>query len=227
MGDELEYLKAEFRAIVKEVDRSSPGVKKEFAVVVYRDIGDLYVTRGLNFTDSVNEVQEFIDRQDANGGGDYPEAVHTALNETLSRLSWSDRSRTGRMVFLVADAPAHDEEMAETFRAVTKFSDKGISIFPVAASGVMDTAEAMMRATALMTGGQYIFLTDDSGVGNSHAKPKHPCYNVEKLSEVMIRMINDKISGKKSQALARNIIRSVGGPNGQQCPNQQQYVRTW
>ena len=72
MGDELEYLKNEFESIVTEVNKSYPGVKKEYAFIVYRDQGDEYVTRGLNFTSEVNEVQEFISRQSANGGGDYP-----------------------------------------------------------------------------------------------------------------------------------------------------------
>lgn len=227
MGDELDYLQAELRSMVKEVNRTSPTVKKEFAIIVYRDEGDAYVTRGLNFTSDMNEVQSFIDRQDAAGGGDYPEAVHTALEETWRRLSWSSRPRTAKMAFLVADAPAHDDQMSETFRAVEKLADTGIVLYPVAASGVMDAAEAMMRAAALMTGGQYIFLTDDSGVGNSHALPKHPCYNVEKLKVVMTRMIKDRIAGKKSQAVASQIIRSVGSPNGQQCPFPQQYVRSW
>jgi hypothetical protein len=28
-----------------------------------------------------------------------------------------------------------------------------------------------MRAAALVTGGQYLFLTDDSGVGDAHGEP--------------------------------------------------------
>lgn len=227
MGDELAYIQAELRAIVAKVNRTHPGVAKEFAVIVYRDSQDEYVTRGLNFTTSLTEVQTFIDRQDANGGGDYPEAVHIAMQESIDRLSWSTSAQTAKMIFHVADAPAHDAAMDETFIAFSKIAEQGIAIYPVAASGVMDAAEAMMRAAAVLSGGQYIFLTDDSGVGLAHQAPKHPCYNVEKLGDIMVRMINDKISGKRSAPQLSSIIRTVGSQDGQQCPIKQQYVRTW
>jgi Mg-chelatase subunit ChlD len=227
MGDELSYIQAELRSIVASVQRDWPSVEKELAVIVYRDDGDDYVTRGITFTSDINAIQQFLDRQEAGGGGDYPEAVHVALQETVSRLDWSSDADTARMIFFVADAPAHDEQMSATFAAVRDFSEKGISIYPVAASGVMDVAEAMMRGAAVMTGGNYIFLTDDSGVGLSHAKPRHPCYNVEKLNHVMIRTIKDHIAGTRSQALASQIVRTVGSPNDQACPTSKQFVRTW
>lgn len=213
MGDELEYLKVEFKSIVAEIDRSYPGVKKEYAFIAYRDQSDEYVTRGLNFTTDVEEVQTFIRNQSAGGGGDYPEAVHTAFEEAYSRLNWNSSSDSARMLFHIADAPAHMEDMDSTFASVEKLIAAGVNVFPVAASGVQDVAEAMMRATALLSGGQYIFLTDDSGVGNAHAAPKHPCYDVEKLKNVMTRVIKDRISGSRTFPIAKNVIRHGGDRN--------------
>ncbi len=227
MGDELEYLKNEFESIVTEVNKSYPGVKKEYAFIVYRDQGDEYVTRGLNFTSEVNEVQEFISRQSANGGGDYPEAVHEALEEAFARLDWNSNNDSARMMFLIADAPAHMSEMQSTFLAVEKLADAGVNVFPVAASGVMDTAEAMMRATALMTGGKYIFLTDDSGVGLAHAAPKHPCYEVEKLKDIMVREIKDRIGGTRSFPIASSIIRHGGDRSTGLCRTNKKVVGQW
>lgn len=227
MGDELEYLKDEFKTIVAEINRSYPGVKKEYAFIAYRDQSDEYVTRGLNFTEDVDDVQAFIRNQSAGGGGDYPEAVHTALEEAYSRLTWNSNGDTARMLFHIADAPAHTEDMDSTFRSVEKLSDAGINVFPVAASGVLDVAEAMMRATALLTGGKYIFLTDDSGIGNAHAAPTHPCYDVEKLKNVMVRVIKDRISGSRSFPVAKNVIRHGGDRTAGYCRTNNQVVGQW
>jgi Mg-chelatase subunit ChlD len=227
MGDELEYLKNEFKSIVSEIDRSYPAVEKEIAFIAYRDQGDEYVTRGLNFTTDMNQVHEFINDQSANGGGDYPEAVATALEESYVRLTWDANAATARMMFFIADAPAHNHEMTATFKAVEKLAGQNVNVFPVAASGVMDVAEAMMRATALLTGGRYIFLTDDSGVGLSHAAPKHPCYNVELLKDIMVREIKDRIGGTRTFPVAKNVIRHGGDRSAGYCRTHKQVVGQW
>jgi hypothetical protein len=54
----------------------------------------------------------------------------------------------------------------------------------------------MMRAIGFLTEGQYLFLTDHSGVGNSHAMPQAPSYSVEKLDQLMVRMIAEKLCGE-------------------------------
>jgi len=45
MGDELEYLKAEIDDIAATVKRMFPNVDQRFALILYRDEGDHYVTR--------------------------------------------------------------------------------------------------------------------------------------------------------------------------------------
>lgn len=217
MGDELEYLKAEFKTIVAEVNKSHPDVTKEFAVIVYKDDGDEYVTRGLSFSTNIAEVQRFIDEQGAGGGGDYPEAVDTAFEEALARLQWESGDKTAKMLFHIADAPPHDKDLDVTFKHGAALREKGIGVYPVASSGVADMAEAVMRGLALMTGGQYVFLTDDSGVGHSHQAPKHPCYHVEKLKDVMVRMVTDRVAGTRTMPAGSKIVRTVGNPQDATC----------
>jgi len=96
--------------------------------------------------------------------------------------------------------------MAEVFL----LRQKGVAIYPVAASGVADAAEAIMRTAAILTGGQYIFLTDDSGIGNTHQEPHIHCFSVEKLNHIMIRMIESEISQIYIEPDSNNIIRSFG-----------------
>jgi hypothetical protein len=49
---------------------------------------------------------------------------------------------------------------------------------------------------AVMTGGKYVFLTDDSGVGNSHEEPDITGYKVEKLNDLMVREIRSYVAAQ-------------------------------
>lgn len=207
MGDEIEYLKVELRNIARTIERSFPRVDQRFALVVYRDEGDAFVSRSFDFTENLNRFEDFLGRQSAGGGGDYPEAMDAAL-EDAAHLSWSQDS--AKVVFLVADAPPHAEQMRRTMDAVDDLRTMGAAFYPVAASGVASEAEIVMRAAAAGTGGQYVFLTDDSGVGNGHAEPHIPCYEVQSLRDVMIRMVHTELAGERISADSRRTIRSVG-----------------
>lgn len=216
MSDELEYLKVELRSIAQSVERSFPGVDQRFALVVYRDQGDRYVTRTFDFTKNLRAFERDLGRQRADGGGDYPEAMHTAM-EDAAELSWRSDDRTARLAFLVADAPPHTQAMRDTMRATDSLRAQGVGIYPVAASGVAAEAETIMRASAAASGGQYLFLTDDSGVGNSHAEPHIPCYAVEALRDAMTRMVHTELAGKRVEADPRRAVRFVGNSQGGVC----------
>ncbi|MBC8870440.1 MAG: VWA domain-containing protein [Planctomycetes bacterium] len=195
MGDELEYLKAEIDEIAATVKNMFPNVDQRFALIVYRDEGDQYVTRSYDFTESLSEFRSMLATQRAAGGGDYPEAVHVAL-EQAGQLSWRDRE-TSRMLFLVADAPPHDRFANRSLDAVQNLRRQGVRVFPVASSGTRLKAEFVLRAASFLTMGQYLFLTDHSGVGNPHAKPHAPEYTVEHLNRLMVRMIAQQLAGRR------------------------------
>src|SRR4029077_6597574 len=111
------------------------------------------------------------------------------------QLSWRGAG-TARVAFLVADAPPHSQFAQRTLDTANKLRRAGVTVFPIASSGVRDQAEFIMRAIGFLTQGKYLFLTDHSGVGDSHAKPQATSYAVEKLDQLMIRMIADKLSGQ-------------------------------
>ncbi len=192
MGDELEYLKVEVRDIAEQVSRSYPGVAQRWGLVVYRDRGDDYVTRSMDFGD-IDAFVEKLGKQQAGGGGDMPEAMDVAMDAS-AKLSWRTGADTARMVFLVADAPTHEGVAARRFAsAVLEHRSDNTAIYPVGASGVHTEAEAEMRLAAKVTGGQYIFLTDHSGVGGHHDAPKVEQYKVETLHDAMARMIDREL----------------------------------
>ncbi len=87
-----------------------------------------------------------------------------------------------------------------------------MAIYPVAASGVEDKAEYVMRLSAMLTQGNYCFLTDDSGVGSAHAEPHIPDYFVQRLNHLMIRLIRSELVGRRIQPEPGRILRTVGDP---------------
>ena len=189
MGDEIRFLQSDLKYIIDHV-YSETKVALRTAVEFYRDETDEYVIRGKDFSTDVTNTQAFIDEQMANGGGDYPEAVHTALEASLQNFSWNESARA-RIAFLILDAPAHhqDDIIESLQKSITLYAKNGIKLIPVAASGVDKDTESMLRFFEIITGGTYVFLTDDSGIGNSHIEASVGDHEVEKLADLMIRLI--------------------------------------
>ena len=200
MGDELRFLCRELEGIVRRVS-SSLTCNIRLGLLFYRDIGDEYVTRKFDFADvssagGLATVIKNINAQTSSGGGDFPEAVDTALNEAVN-ANWHTNSKT-KLLFHILDAPYHDKQTNQSVfaNAVKGASEKGIRIIPVAASGLDTLGQYIMRSASLLTGGTYTFLTDDSGIGNRHTLPAVGAFTVEYLSDLMVRLIKGYYTGQ-------------------------------
>ena len=191
MGDEMEYLKVELVDIINQVKGKNASAIINTGAVFYRDEGDDYVTRKSDFSTDLKRTVDFIKNQRADGGGDYPEAVHTALNVTLKDLQWSSNA-TSRIAFLVLDAPPHYEPqiVSDIHKSVVLASLKGIKLIPVTASGIDKNTEFLMRYMAIATNGTYVFITNHSGIGNNHIEPSIGEYEIEYLNQLIVRLIN-------------------------------------
>ena len=189
MGDELEFLKMDLKKVIAEVQKTNTQLKISTATVFYRDEGDEYVVKHSPFTEDINQTTEFISQQRADGGGDFPEAVDKALVQ-LNQLQWQPEART-RIAFLVLDAPPHNKPsvISSIQYSVKTAAASGIKLIPVVASGIDKTTEFLMRFIAMYTNGTYVFITDHSGIGNKHLEPSVGEYQVEKLSDLMVRLI--------------------------------------
>lgn len=188
MGDEMTYIQTELRDIIARVQPLGAPFDVRIAVVYYRDRGDEFVTRAQPFTDDVDATVAFLAGTQAGGGGDFPEEMNAAFREMMQQ-GWSDEP-AARMLFVVADAPPHEyADATYTYQdALADASRRGIAVFPLASSGIDRPTEYLMRAMAVATGGKYIFLTDDSGIGNPHLTPETP-FQVEPLNDLMVREI--------------------------------------
>ena len=201
MGDELEYLKAEMGDVIRRV-ASESNVSVRTSVNFYRDKGDEYELRYFDFREDIDEVVKLLANQKASGGGDYEEAVDTALDYAVNQARWDEEAV--KLMFLVLDAPPH--YTVDTVRtindAIMKAAEKGIRIIPVASSGVDTTCQVLLRTWAVMTGGTYTYLTDHSGIGGSHQKPDVENVKVERLNDMLVRIIREYVEGTRWDLIA-------------------------
>lgn len=191
MSDELMYLQEELRDMVERISDDNANLPIRVSVNFYRDEGDEYIVRSYPFTFEIDNAVDSIMDQQAMGGGDTPEAVHTALHAAINEHDWDEHAV--KLMFLVLDAPPHEDAQIvdETNKLTAMAAAQGIRIIPVASSGIDKATEYLLRTMAFTTGGTYTFLTDDSGIGGSHIEPTIGDYQVEKLNDMMVRIVNE------------------------------------
>jgi hypothetical protein len=214
MGDELSYLQTELRAILDRLSRRHRDIDIRIGFSFYRDQGDDFVTLTRGLSADFERAQDLLAQQSANGGGDYEEAMQDALVRAAN-LEWRDDAV--KTLLLVGDAPPHDQDFGRAWLAAEHLRAERVHVVPVGASGVADKAEYLMRAMAAATQSRYTFLTDDSGVGNTHAPPAIDCYVVTRLDALLTRIIDSQISGRRIEPEEQEVIRSVGTYDAGKC----------
>jgi hypothetical protein len=216
MGDEIKYLQKEFIALSNSIEAAYPNAEQRWSLVLYRDVNDSYVVRWFDFRTDTLEFQSKLDTAIADGGGDFPEAPEQALSRAAT-LDWRADDHTARLAFWVADAPYHDDQANGMSDAIHALQAAKVHVYPVASSGVDEFTELGMRSTAQLTGGRYLFLTNDSGVGGDHKEPTTPCYFVTKLDKAITRMVDIELSGSYREPDAADILRTGGNPRDGAC----------
>ena len=214
MSDEMAYLQAELVSILDRVADSQDNLDIRAGFIVYRDKGDAYVVRDYAFTGDLEAMKAELSEQSADGGGDMPEAMHQALSRGLD-FEWRDDAV--KINLLVADAPPHDDQIQATWDSGLISRAKGIHIVSLSGSGIDETAEFLMRGLSQLTNARYLFLTDDSGVGNPHAEPTVDCYVVTRLDQLVERVFASLITGERVEPDGDDVIRTVGDYRGGVC----------
>jgi len=229
MCDELDYLQNEmvsiFGRLESSVDRS---IDTRIANILYRDVGDAYVVETTQFSSSAEVASSpaiaALDAGSCGGGGDFPEAMDQAMAAAV-QLQWR-AGNVARVSFLVADAPPHDQNLQATLDTALALRAAGVRVYGLAASGVEDTAEYMMRLMALVTGARHLWLTDDSGIGHSHQEPKVLCYQVTRLDQLLERVLLSELNGERVEAEPSQVIREVGAQQRGICMVDFQHTTT-
>ncbi len=199
MADEIAKLRASMRAVAAQIAALPSAPALCYGLVAYRDRGDAFFVRGTDFTNDLDAFQRQLDQLEADGGGDYREAMAEALHTAVHRLSWRGEG-TARLVVLLADAPPqprvagpHADQEARAALA------RGIKIHAVGASGLDREGELQMRQLAQATGGRFVFLTyanrhdPSSGPGRETVHAVRD-YSVETLDKLLVRLVADEMA---------------------------------
>jgi len=190
MGDEIRYLQKELDDVIKRTKKGTDQLTLRMGAVFYRDTQDEYLTSTSQLDTDIDKTLSFIAAQSAGGGGDYPEAVESALEDALAQ-DWSPKA-VARIIFLVLDAPPHEDPSVITLlqEQIKEAAARGIKIIPITASGINRQTEFLMKYMAIATNGTYVFITDHSGIGNAHLDPVVQDFEVEKLNDLLVRLLN-------------------------------------
>jgi len=198
MGDEIARLRENMTSVATQIAAlpSAPDVR--FGMTVYRDEGDLFVTRTFDLTGDLDAFLAALADVQADGGGDYPEALDEALADALEKPEWR-RDGAVELMFVVADAPpqvGRNVQQPYTATAIAA-AERGVKIFPVSASGTDDQAEYVMRELAFVTGGRFVFLS--YGAGGSTATGDvtditADDYDELPLDALVVRLVQDELS---------------------------------
>ncbi len=189
MGDEIDFLRSELTDIISRLEAHNQKTSYRTASVFYKDHKEDYLTLTTELSEDVTKTTEFINTKSAGGGGDYEEAVEEGIKEALA-LDWNPNA-VARIAFLVLDAPPHHTPVIiETLRSqVTTAAAQGIKLIPITASGINRETEFLMKYLSIITNGTYVFITDDSGIGHGHLDPIVEDFEVEKLNDLIVRLI--------------------------------------
>lgn len=103
----IEGAKRKIWTIARQMVGGRPTSAIKLGLVGFRDRGDEYVTRTFDLTNDIDAIYGHLIEFRAGGGGDIPESVNQALNEAVTKLSWSREPNTLKIIFLVGDAPPH------------------------------------------------------------------------------------------------------------------------
>ena len=165
MGGLIDGAKQKIWGIVNEVMRESHSSVR-IGLVAYRDRGDKYLTQLLPLTEDLDRVYTTLMDYQADGGGDGPEDVRTALAEGVHQINWSQPAADlSQVLFLVGDAPPHDDyrDAVDTLSTARAAVQKGIVVNTIQCGFAGETTQ-VWRAIAAAGNGEYFSIASDGGV---------------------------------------------------------------
>jgi len=126
----IEGAKQKIWPIANQIASGKPTPDLTIGLVAFRDRGDVYITKVIDLNDDLDDIYGHLRGFKAEGGGDIPESVNQALDDSVNKIKWSKDDQTLRIIFLVGDAPPHmdykdDVKYPETCK---KAVEKGIII---------------------------------------------------------------------------------------------------
>ncbi len=202
MSDEIARIKSTLLSVTDKVKGIEGGVDLRYGAVLYRDIGDEYLTRHTPLTSDVQGFDNILKGISANGGGDGPESLNQGLSIAVSEMEWRDNA--AKLVFLVADAPPHMDYQGDTTYADASLAalSQGIKVHTVAASGLDDFGSLVFRQSAQLSRGQFVFIEYGSTAASAADHGVTGQVNSNNLDAILFEQIQREVEGWGSVAVA-------------------------
>ncbi|MBU0928384.1 MAG: VWA domain-containing protein [Spirochaetes bacterium] len=208
MGEEIARLKATMEIIHDNLSGLKPMPLVRFGLVLYKDRGDEYVTEVSPFTSDIDAFRAALDPVSADGGGDGPEDLESALDDAIHAMDWNEGGV--RLAFVVTDAEAHLDYGRE-YTYVDAANDaraKAIKLFTIGTGGLPLEGEYLLRQIAQLSDARYIFLTygeRGESEGGSEGSVSHHTgsnFQTDKLEAIIIRFVKEEVANLSDAPLS-------------------------
>ena len=165
MGQLIGGAKQKIWTIARHVVAGRPTPAIKLGLIGFRDRGDQYVTKVFDLSDDLDAVYGHLMEFQVGGGGDTPESVNQALNDAVTKISWSKDPNTLKLIFLVGDAPPHmdypdDVKYPETVRLAR---ESGIAVIAIQC-GTYAATTPVWQDIAAMSGGGFVQIDQSGGM---------------------------------------------------------------
>jgi len=208
MGEEIERLKATIQLIHLNLSSLSTKPLLRFGLVLYKDEGDEeYVTSIVHLTEDLDKFQNELNSVEAYGGGDTPEDLQAALEDSMKKIRWNTDGI--RLAYIITDAPPHLDygQEYDYTRAALEAKERGIKIHSVGTGGLPLEGEYILRQVSQFTSGRYIFLTygeggeSEGGAAGSVSHHTGANFQTDKLEAIIIRFAKEELANLSDKPL--------------------------
>ena len=166
MSGLIEGAKQKIWSIANSIISQDPAPEIKIGLISYRDRGDEYVTQIMDLTDDIDAVYAKLQSFRAAGGGDAPESVNQALNEAVTKMSWSPADQNVyRVIFLVGDCPPHmDYQDDVKYPETCKLAMEKFIIINTVQCGDDSSTTPIWQDIAKKSEGQFVQIAQTGGM---------------------------------------------------------------
>ncbi|KAL7678110.1 hypothetical protein ACOME3_004338 [Neoechinorhynchus agilis] len=164
MSNFIDTLKKEIQAIVDDIIAS----KQHPWFIEFRDHEEDWIVKHNDLTTDIHRIYDLLDKAEAFGGGDAPEAMADAMNCALNDISWTGGSQ--KLAFMLTDSIPHGiARIGDSYPEgcpcgfdpillAKEMASKSITLFPVTSGHEVEAR--YWSGISHITGGRLFFVRD-------------------------------------------------------------------
>ena len=208
MNGLIDGAKRKIWSLAQYIANGQPKPELRVGLVAYRDRGDAYITRFYDLSGDLDQVFEHLQSFEADGGGDGPEDVNRALSDAINKASWTDSQNALKIIYLVGDAPPHDDytDQMDSKALARRAHDRGIHINTIRC-GSDSTTQVAFAKIANLSSGEYASIEQSGGM-RTVVTP----YD-EKMASLNARLMGTAIGyGRSGADMRRKVANALAAP---------------